>query len=304
MVNIAALGDPEMASNIGKKGSASDITMYNYKGREGDITFMYPHRYPERIPPLLYSVNLSHGAMISVENIDKTLGEELVALELRGIEQGIFILKNYILPEQIAPLLKDTSMQSYEFMDDPIEIRERLTEFEMPGLSDNTLIPIDHFFPVKGVGTVVLGTVLGGEVEVHQELQVYPYEKKVQVRSIQVHDRDRKEASVGSRVGLALKNTDVSELERGITLAEPGSMITGKRFKMKPRLTKYWKGELKEGMVIHLSSGTQFIPGRMQGPDEIELDRKIAFSPGENILMVHLESMPRVFGITELEVIE
>ncbi len=300
MVNIAALGQPEMASKIGKKGTVSDITMYNYKGQEGDITFMHPHRYPERLPPLLYSVNLAHGALITVDQIDRTLGEELVALDLRKVSQGIFVLKNYLMPEQIAPLLKGTSLESYEFMDDPIEIRERLTSYRMHALSDSTLVPIDHFFPVKGVGTVVLGTVLGGEVRVHQELQLYPYDKKVQVRSIQVHDRDRKEAGVGSRVGLALKNTDVDELERGMTLAEPGSMLVGSKFRMEYTLSPYWKGEVKEGMVIHLSSGTQFVPGRMTDSKTIELERKLAFSPGERILMIHLESMPRIIGACTL----
>ena len=304
MVNIAALGNPEIPSKIGKKGTVSDITMYNYKGQEGDITFMHPHRYPERIPPLLYSVNLSHGAIVTVEQIDRTLGEELVALDLRGVSQGIFVLKNYLMPEQISPLLKGTSLESYTFMSDPIEIREALSAYEMHSLSDRTLIPIDHFFPVKGVGTVVLGTVLGGTVEVHQELQVYPYEKKVQVRSIQVHDRDRKDAGIGSRVGLALKGIDVDGLERGITLAEPGSMVVGSRFRISPRLSQFWKGEIKDGMVMHLSSGTQFVPGRVVGEDTIELERKMAFSAGEKILMAHLESVPRVIGMTELEPLE
>ncbi len=301
MVNIAALGNPEIASKIGKKGTVSDITMYNYKGQEGDITFMYPHRYPDRIPPLLYSVNLAHGALISVESIDRTLGEEMVALDLRGIDQGIFHLKNYIMPEQIKPLVKGTALENYEFMNEPIEIREKLAEYSMPAISDRTLIPVDHFFPVKGVGTVVLGTVLGGKAEVHQELQVYPYERKVQVRSIQVHDRDRKEAGVGSRVGLALKGIDVDELQRGITLADPGSMVVESRFRIDPVLSPYWKGEIKEDMVIHLSSGTQFIPGRMIEDKVIETERKMAFSPGEKVLMVYLESMPRVVGITELK---
>ena len=305
MVNIAALGNPEMAAKIGKKGTVSDITMYNYKGQEGDITFMHPHRYPERVPPLLYSVNLAHGALVTVEQIDRTLGEELVALDLREIRQGIIILKNYIMPEQVSPLLKGTALGSYEFMDDPIEIRKRLTSYEMHSISDSTLIPIDHFFPVKGVGTVVLGTVLGGSVSTHQELQVYPYEKRVQVRSIQVHDRDTREAGVGSRVGLALKNIDVDELDRGITLAEPGSMVVGKRFRIRPKLSPYWKGEIKEDMVIHLSSGTQFVPGRMvDSAETIEMERKMAFSKGERILMVQLESMPRVIGVTELEPVD
>ncbi len=304
MVNIAALGNPEVASKIGKKGTVSDIAMYNYKGQEGDITFIHPHRYPERIQPLLYSLNLSHGALFVVESIDKYFGEQLIGLDLRGIKEGIFVLKNYLMPEQIMPFIKDTSMKNYSFMDDHIEIRQKLVSIPMRHMEGETAVPVDHFFPVKGVGTVILGTVMLGEVKVHQELQAYPTEKKVQVRSIQVHDRDVDSAGTGSRVGLALKNIKPEELDRGMTLAEPGSMKTGNEFRMNPRFTPFWKGKLGEGMVLHLSSGTQFVPGKMLDERTIRLEKPIAYRDDEGILLIQADSMPRIIGKTVLEVIE
>ncbi len=304
MVNIASLGNPEIAAKIGKKGTVSDIELYNYKGREGDISFIHPHRYPERIQPLLYSLNLSHGALFVVDNIDRYFGEQVIGLDLREIKQGIFVLRHYIQPEQIAPFIKGTALENYRFTDDPIEIRERLTSIEIKKKEGETSIPVDHFFPVKGVGTVILGTVMSGEVSVHQELRIYPTDRTVQVRSIQVHDRDVNSAGVGSRVGLALKGIKPEELDRGIWLAEPGSMKTGNKFEIEPEFTPFWKGKLSEGTVLHLSSGTQFVPGKMLDQRTIELEKDIAYAEDDEILLIQADSMPRIIGKTELKVIE
>ncbi len=303
MVNIAALGNPDLAAKIGKKGTVSDIAMYNYKGPEGNITFIHPHRYPDRIQPLLYMVNLSHGALLVVNNLDKYFGEQVIALQMREISQGIIVLRNYIDPEQVKAITKGTVLQSYEFMEeDPIEIRERLAEIPMKNSEGATKIPIDHFFPVKGVGTVVLGTVMRGEVRVHQELQAYPYDFKVQVKSIQVHDKDVDSAGTGSRVGLALKGVKPEDLDRGITLAEPGTMEVGTEFEMKPELTPFWKGEIKDGMVLHLSSGTQFVPAKVSG-EHLVLEKKIAYTEDEDILLIQADSMPRIIGKTRLKAV-
>ncbi len=302
MVNIAALGNPEIAERIGKKGTESDITMYNYKGREGSITFMHPNRYPERLPPLLFSVNLAHGALLTIDALDRVLGEEIVALNMRRISRGIMVLRNYIVPEQIAPLRKGTVLEGYSIIDDPIKIRESLASLEIPRKEGATLIPVDHFFPVKGVGTVILGTVMRGSVEVHQELQIYPHNRKVQVKSIQIHDRDVNTAGTGSRVGLALKGIKPEELERGITLAEPGSMLTGETFEIEPEFTPFWKGSVKAGMMVHLSSGTQFAPGKMLDENTVHLEKRMAYTEGEEILLIQADSIPRIIGRTELEV--
>ena len=304
MVNIAALGNPEIAAQIGKKGTESDITMYNYKGREGTITFMHPNRYPERLPPLLFSVNLAHGALLTIESLDRTLGEEIVALDMRRINRGIIVLRNYIMPEQVEPLRKGTVLDGYSIIDDPIRIRENLASLDIPHKDGATLVPVDHFFPVKGVGTVILGTVMRGTVEKHQELQIYPSERKVQVKSIQIHDRDVDTAGTGSRVGLALKGIKPDELERGITLAEPGSMLTGETFEIEPEFTPFWKGSVKAGMSVHLSSGTQFTAGKMLDESTVHLEKKLAYTDGEEMLLIQADSIPRIIGRTELEVKE
>lgn len=304
MVNIASLGDPEIAAKIGKKGTVSDVEIYNYRSHEGNISFIHPRRYPDKIQPLLYSLNLSHGALFVVDVIDRYFGEQTVGLDLREIKDGVLVLRNYIQPEQIAGFIRGTAVENYHICDDPIEIRQRLASIEIEDREGETSIPVDHFFPVKGVGTVILGTVMRGEVSVHQELRIYPSDRTVQVRSIQVYDRDVDTAGIGARVGLALKGIKPEELDRGMWLAEPGSMKTGSKFRIEPKFTPFWNGNLHEGSMVHLSSGTQFVPGKMIDAHTVELEKSFAYFGEEKILLIQVDSMPRIIGKTGLKVIE
>jgi hypothetical protein len=97
------------------------------------------------------------------------------------------------------------------------------------------------------------------------DLKVLPTEKSAQVRSIQKHDDDFTTASAGERVGLALKNVETSDLERGSVLTGNGSMQVRDHWEGEAELSGYWKIPMKEGMVVHLGHWMQFVPARIQG---------------------------------------
>jgi len=78
----------------------------------------------------------------------------------------------------------------------------------------STRIDIDKAFNVKGIGTVVLGIVTRGAVKVHDTLH-HSSGKEAQIRSIQSQDEDILEAAAGTRVGLAVKGMDYSEISKG-----------------------------------------------------------------------------------------
>lgn len=91
--------------------------------------------------------------------------------------------------------------------------------------SDKVLrLPIDRAFVIKGFGTVVTGTLIGGSVRTGDELAVAPGDRLVRVRGIQVHGRPEQEARAGSRVALNLARVETSELKRGDTLIVPASI--------------------------------------------------------------------------------
>ena len=83
-------------------------------------------------------------------------------------------------------------------------------------------LPIDRSFSVRGVGTVVTGTVWSGRVATGDEIRVLPGERKARVRGMQVHGRDVDGAHAGQRVALAMVGLERSEARRGhLLVADP-----------------------------------------------------------------------------------
>ncbi|EQD58942.1 elongation factor Tu domain 2 protein, partial [mine drainage metagenome] len=80
-------------------------------------------------------------------------------------------------------------------------------------------IVIDKAFPVKGVGDVALGIVRSGTVKVHDAL-MHNSGKQVIVRHLQSQDIDIESAGAGTRVGIAMKGIESSEIKKGDTLSE------------------------------------------------------------------------------------
>jgi selenocysteine-specific translation elongation factor len=168
-ITVAILGAQDYGNNLGKKGTATDITLFNLKRGENTVTFIEPTRYPERLAPLFYAVSLAKKAIVVVDEINATLGECLVMLQCLDIKSGYIVLRNYIPKEKIQMLIKGTNLENFEIInDDPNQIRESLLNeaaqqkiAEAPaGKQTVGTVPVDHAFNVKGVGAVVLGIVV------------------------------------------------------------------------------------------------------------------------------------------------
>jgi len=58
-------------------------------------------------------------------------------------------------------------------------------------------LPVDRSFSVRGVGTVVTGTVWSGRIESGAEIRILPADRSARVRGIQVHGVDVQRARAG-----------------------------------------------------------------------------------------------------------
>lgn len=267
-LNVAVLGAQDYAKDLGKKGTTSDMTFYNLKKGAHTVTLIEPTRYPERLAPLFYALSMARKAILIVDQINPAFGESVVMLQCVGLKDGLVVLRNFISREQIAPLIKGTVVDGYEFVeDDKNAIRERLLldVEKMETNCDSTIgtMPVDHFFNVRGIGTVVLGSVVEGAIHKHDELLVLPSKKTAQVRSVQKHDEDFDCASVGDRTGMALKGIEVDELDRGTILTNDKSIKTSSALEARAEIVKYWPTPLKDGMVLHIGLWMQFVPARI-----------------------------------------
>ena len=86
-----------------------------------------------------------------------------------------------------------------------------------------TRLYVDRSFTLRGIGTVVTGTLWSGTVGAGDELVLQPSGKHVRVRSVQVHDRDVERAESGQRVAVSLPGVERAEALRGDALVEHGA---------------------------------------------------------------------------------
>ena len=92
-----------------------------------------------------------------------------------------------------------------------------------------TRLAVDRVFAIRGRGTVVTGSLRGGEVGRNSTLRVVPGDLDVRVREVQVHGRAVDRVSGGGRVALNLASADVDDLHRGDVLAAQGAVIATRR---------------------------------------------------------------------------
>src|SRR5439155_26342819 len=65
-------------------------------------------------------------------------------------------------------------------------------------------LPVDRVFTLRGIGTVVTGTLTGGEFSRGQSVGVEPGGQVTRIRSLQSHGRDVERAGPGTRTALSL----------------------------------------------------------------------------------------------------
>ncbi len=312
---VAVVGAANYSANIAKKGTSTDIVLYDLKKGEDAITLIEPTRYPERLAPLFFAVSEAKKALVVVEELNATLGESLVMLQCCGISSGYFILRNYIPKEKIEPIIKGTILEHYEFLPDDVNVvREKLfADAAAQKATEATVgtVPVDHAFNVKGVGTVVLGVVINGGVAKHNSMRALPGSKTAQVRSIQKHDEDFDTAVESDRVGLAVKGVEVADVDRGVVLTTDPAVKTSKMLNVQAALVKYWQTPLKAGMVMHVGHWMQFLNGKVEEVTEngdfrkptikIVLEKELVFRSSDKAVLMYLEGGKlRVAGTLDL----
>lgn len=305
-LNIAVLGEDageraKAAQALGKKGTADDISFYNTVFQGKIITAIDPLAYPEKFPVLPQTLCLSDIALVVAEKPSPVLGEIIVALDVLGMK-AVF-LSSF----DLVPLLAQTSLKDSRVFLEIKDAKEFLFAQESSCIQGDTLVYLDHCFEVKGVGTVALGIVKRGEIGVHDRITAYPVGKEIEVKSIQKNDEDVASASCGDRVGLALKNVKAGEIIRGTVLSK-GMLSAEKEFPCELVVLRFAKEPLVNDEALHLSTGLQFEPCRLEiegeikpgekGRGMIRAEKPVAFLKGEKLLVCDLNAKGlRIVGV-------
>lgn len=133
-------------------------------------------------------------------------------------------------------------------------------------------LPIDRSFALKGFGTVVTGTLIGGSVAVDQDVEVAELGIRLRVRGLQVHGASTPRATAGQRTAVNLAGIDAGDLARGMTLVKPASLRTWSEFDCEVELLASAK-PLKHRAPVHFHAWTAETEAevRLLAPGQTEL---------------------------------
>ena len=217
--------------------------------------------------------------------------EHLDILNYLGVKKGIIVLtKCDLVDEDFISLVKDEVKEKTKglFIENaPIvevdsvsgrgleelvkKIDEISEDIEEKKIDAPARMSIDRVFSLKGFGTIVTGTLIEGKISIDDEMTIYPSEKKVKVRNLQVHGCDVKTAYAGQRTAINLSNIKVSEIQRGDVIAETGSVEESMMIDVNISLVEHCKKSLKHWDRIRVFHGTKQILCRIVPLNEDEI---------------------------------
>ena len=128
-------------------------------------------------------------------------------------------------------------------------------------------MPVDRVFTLRGIGTVVTGTVWSGTVAVGDTVAVEPGDLRARARSVHVHDQPRERASAGHRAAVALPGISRDHIGRGSWLVTPGSVTDTYRVECDLRVTGASSHDLDHGGLVTVHHGTAHVPARVLTAD-------------------------------------
>ena len=178
------------------------------------------------------------------EGIMEQTREHVEILSLLGINAGIVAVTKVDLVDEGFLMLVLEDVESYlkttpfagakvipvstvtgEGIDDLVSEIDRLA-MALSEQESSTFfrLPVDRVFTVVGHGTVITGTVIGGEIHEGEMVELVPQKKVARIRGIQVHDQKVDRASAGDRAALNLSGIDKNDINRGDVAVRPGTL--------------------------------------------------------------------------------
>lgn len=126
-----------------------------------------------------------------------------------------------------------------------------------------TRMQLDRSFILKGLGTVVTGSLVRGRLRVDQELEILPRGLHTRARSLEVYGRHMEEAVAPCRVGVNLAGIGRDEVERGDQLVAPDSMTPSWMLDVRLRLAPDADRPLEHRERVRVHHGAGELLGRV-----------------------------------------
>jgi elongation factor Tu len=180
--------------------------------------------------------------MNKVDMVDDPELLDLVELEVRDL------LKKYQFPGDDIPIIRGSALEAMTRgadasvpITDPafksiVELMDAVDSY-IPEPKRETdkpfLMPVEDVFSITGRGTVGTGRVERGKIKVGEEVERVGIKetRKTVVTGVEMFRKLLDYAQAGDNIGLLLRGIDKDEIERGMVLAQPGSITPHTKFK-------------------------------------------------------------------------
>lgn len=225
--------------------------------------------------------------------------EHLAIIDLLGVSRGVVVITKTDLVdpemvelqrEEVEELLKGTSLEGAEIvaasavsgegLNEAVEAIERVAEKIKPRTSEGPFrLPIDRVFTLKGIGTVVTGTLWEGSVSAGEEARILPEGRQLRLRSVQVHGREVQKAYSGQRVALNLPGISTGEVSRGDVVVASGYLEPTTSADVRLFLLPQASRPLKNRTRVRFHHGTSEVMCRIY-----LMDHEDQVLPGESAL--------------------
>jgi selenocysteine-specific translation elongation factor len=254
-------------------------------------TYTVPNGFPEKIQPLLQTINLAEYVIFHVDKLDKFTGEQIIALDMLKKTHGM-ISHSYDVDENtLDTMIKNTVLSNYAKVE-PDKIKEESDKLDQISKEGSARVVIDHCFDVKGVGTVILGKVEQGKIKQYDTLKLLPAGIDVLIKSIQMHDDPVEEAVSPGRVGLAVKGVGPDQVSRGDMLCAPGAEQISTQVELDFTKNPFYKGEIAQNQMCLINVGLQIKPAKFASvnPLKLVLEKPLVHNKGDICVILKPES--------------
>ena len=265
----------------------------------GMVDFIDAPGHEDFIPAMVGGASGADAALIVVsasEGIGAQTFEHLEIAALLGLQRGVIaVTKMDLLDPSIgsarldelraalsqtpfgsAPMIQCSALSGDGLDDLNAAIEALLVEPSGEQRPQEMMLPIDRVFSLKGQGTIVTGTLLGGNITTGAEAVIQPIGHSVTVRGLHSRGDVRKTAHVAERVAVNLRGVSISEVARGAVLCANGFGAPTECFDVEVELLSSVDQPLKHMQEVRVLFGTssEVAQVRLFGAGRIEPGQK------------------------------